>query len=181
MLPAKEFVLPEEDVWWSGRPRLLAVLPAAVFGLALVVGAVAVFYVTRRPLPLLFVPVGVTLGLWGYLVVTNTRFVVTDRAVYRKRGVLSRDVRRIAVERIQNSSFRQGVRGALFGYGTVVVQAAGGGSIRFHEIENPREVRALVDRRAGGDEEPPGNVAQWEAVLAELRAWRSALELRGDS
>lgn len=177
MIPAKEFVLPDEAVRWSGRPRLLAVLPAAVFGLALVVGAIAVFYVTRRPLPLLFVPVGIGLGLWGYLLVTNTRFVVTDRAVYRKRGVLSRNVRRIGVERVQNSSFRQGVRGALFGYGTVVVEAAGGGSIRFHDIENPREVRALVDRRAGADDdEPPGSVESWEAVLAEVRAWRAALE-----
>ena len=177
MIPAKEFVLPEEDVWWSGRPRLLAVLPAVVFGLALVVGGLAVFYVTREPLPLAFVPVGVGLALWGYLVVKNTRFVVTDRAVYRKRGVLSRNVRRIGVERVQNSSFRQGVRGTLFGYGTVVVQAAGGGSIRFHDIENPRDVRALVDRRAGSDDDGvPGSVDRWEAVLAEVRAWRAALE-----
>jgi uncharacterized membrane protein YdbT with pleckstrin-like domain len=177
VIPAKEFVLPEEDVWWSGRPRLRAVLPAAAFGLALVIGGLAVFYVTRRQLPLAFVPVGVALGLWGYLVVTNTRFVVTDRAVYRKRGVLSRDVRRIAVDRIQDSSFRQGVRGRLFGYGTVVVQAAGGGSIRFHEVENPREVRALVDRRAADDGDGvPGSVGQWQAVLEEVRTWRAALE-----
>lgn len=176
MTPAGEFVLPDEDVRWSGRPRLLSVLPAAVFGLALVVGAIAVFAATRRSLPLLFVPVGIGLGVWGYLVVTNTRFVVTDRAVYRKRGVLSRNVRRIGVERIQNSSFRQGVRGALFGYGTVVVQAAGGGSIRFHDIESPREVRALVDRRAEADDEVPGSAARWEAVLSEVRAWRDAVE-----
>lgn len=178
MTPAEEFVLPDETVRWSGRPRLLAVLPAAVFGLALVVGAIGVYAATRRPLPLVFVPVGIGLGLWGYLVVTNTRFVVTDRAVYRKRGVLSRNVRRIDVERVQNSSFRQGVRGTLFGYGTVVVEAAGGGAIRFHDIEEPREVRALVDRRAedDGEGDRPGNVEQWEAVLAELRAWRAAIE-----
>ena len=177
MIPGREFVLPDEDVWWSGRPRLLSVLPAAVFGVALVAGAVAVFYLTRRPLPLVFAPAGVALGLWGYLVVTNTRFVVTDRAIYRKRGVFSRNVRRIDVSRVQNSSFRQGVRGKLFGYGTVVVEAAGGGSIRFHEIDDPREVRALVDRRAGADGDGvPGSVDQWEAVLAEVRAWRRAVE-----
>ena len=170
-------VLPDESVRWSGRPRLLSVLPAAAFGLALVVGAVAVFALTSRPLPLIFVPAGIALGVWGYLVVTNTRFVVTDRAVYRKRGVLSRDVRRIGLARVQDSSFEQGVRGSLFGYGTVVVRAAGGGSIRFHDVEAPREVRALVDRRA--DEEAaaiPGSVEEWQAVLAEVKAWRAAVE-----
>ena len=177
MAQAEEFVLPGETVRWSGRPRLLAVLPAAVFGLALVAGAVGVYVATRRPLPLVFVPVGVGLGLWGHLVVTNTRFVVTDRAVYRKRGVLSRNVRRIDVERVQNSSFRQGVRGALFGYGTVVVEAAGGGSIRFHDVEEPGEVRSLVDRRTEEDDAGrTGSVEQWEAVLAELRAWRAVIE-----
>lgn len=176
MTAAEPFVLPDEAVQWSGRPRLHAVLPAATFGLALVVGAVAAFAVTRRPLPLLFVPVGIGLDLWGYLVVTNTRFVVTDRAVYRKRGVLGRDVRRMGVDRIQNSGFDQGVRGSLFGYGTVVVEAAGGGSIRFHDVEAPREVRAVVDRRAVGDGGPPGSVEGWEAVLAAVRDWRNAIE-----
>ena len=60
---------------------------------------------------------------------------------------------------------------------SVVVEAAGGGSIRFHDIEDPREVHALVDRRAGVDGEwVPGSVEQWEAVFDAVRAWRAAIE-----
>ena len=177
MTAPAEIVLPAESLRWSGRPRLLSVLPAVIFGVALLVGAVAVFALTRRPLPLVFVPTGIGLGAWGYLVVTNTRFVVTDRAVYRKRGVLSRDVRRIGLDRVEDSSFEQGLRGSLFGYGTVAVRAAGGGSIRFHDVEAPRDVRALVDRQADAhDGGIPGSVEAWESVLAGVRAWRAAVE-----
>lgn len=171
-----EFVLPGEEERWAGRPRLLSALPAGLLGLVLVAGAVAVVVTTRRSPALLFVPVGIAIGAWGYLVVTHTRFVVTDRAIYRKRGVFSRDVRRIDVERVQNSSFRQGVRGSLFGYGTVVVEAAGGGSIRFHDVEEPREVRSLVDRRVAAGDGFPGSPEQWEAVLTEVRTWRARVE-----
>lgn len=175
--PAFEWLAPGagESVVWSAHPRLMTVLPAALVGLALVVAGVAAAVVAGRPLALALVPVGLAVPAWKYLVVTHTRFVVTDRALYRKRGVFSRSVRRVGIERVQNSAFRQGMRGSLFGYGTVVVEAAGGGRLRFHDIEDPREVRALVDRRAGGGDGIPGSTAQWEAVLAEVRALRGTL------
>ncbi|WP_435157583.1 PH domain-containing protein [Haladaptatus sp. DFWS20] len=164
-----------EETAWQGHPRLMTVLPAMVVGLVLVVGAIAVTTVEGEPLALLLVPVGIAIPVFSYLVVSNTQFVVTDRALYRKTGVLSRSVQRLSVDRIQNSSFRQGIRGSLFGYGTVEIEAAGGGYIRFNDIENPRDVRAMVDLHATGDS-IPGSLDQWEAILVEVRALRSAIE-----
>lgn len=169
---------PGEEVTWRGHPRLTAVAPAALAGLAFAAVGVGLAYaVSLRLAPLALL--GVVPPLWQYLVLVNTQFVVTDRALYRKTGVLSRRVERVGADRIQNSSLRQGVRGSLFDYGTVAVEAAGGGGLAFTDVRNPEAVRSLVDRRAAADD-VPGDPAQWEAVLCEVRRWRRALESRGE-
>lgn len=165
---------PDEAVLWSGRPRLAAVAPGAVAGVVVVAGALLAAWAADDLRLALVGLLGVAVAVRSLLVVTNTAYLVTDRACYRKTGVLSRDVRRIGLERVQNSASRQGVRGALFGYGTVVVEAAGGGRIRFHTVASPGTVRSILDRRAGGSA-VPGSVESWEAVLEEVRALRTAL------
>lgn len=182
----------DEAVRWSGRPRTTRVLPAVALGVALVVvgllaaaGGFGVVTVPSEPAGgllsgVLFVLVGVAIPVWAYVQLVNTRFVVTDRALYRKTGVFSRTVRRVALRRVQNSTFSQSVTGSLFGYGSIDVEAAGGGSIRFDDVEEPGEVRALIGREVEGGgadaREIPGTVEQWEAVLGEVRALRRAFE-----
>jgi uncharacterized membrane protein YdbT with pleckstrin-like domain len=110
----------------------------------------------------------------------RTRFAVSDAAVYARSGVLSRRVRRVGLERVQNSAYGQSVTGALFGYGTVTFESAGGPSVSFFRIETPREVRALVDRRVEQARDPiPGTVEQWRDVLAAVRDLRESVERRG--
>lgn len=167
-------VEPGETELWSGRPRLATVLPAAVLGVVIALVAIAAGTAAAEPRLALLAPVGLAAPAWKYLTVTHTAFVVTDRACYRKTGVLSRHVRRIGLARVQNSAYRQGLRGVVLGYGTVVVEAAGGGQIRFHAVREPREVRSLVDRRAG-TADLPGSLERWEAVLEEVRALRTTL------
>lgn len=182
---------PEETVHWSAHPRLLLVVPDTVVGAILVVaGLTAVFvpelgepFLPREIAPWLGVLVllGVTLPAWTYLTVVNTVFVITDRALYAKRGVFRRRVDRIRHTRVQNSSFSQGYQEKLFDYGTVSVDTAGvSTAIRFHDIENPGTVRERIDTYAAeaGDDGIPGSVEQWNAVLEEVRALRTAVESR---
>lgn len=166
-----------EEVRWEGHPRLMTVLPSVVVGLVLL--AVGVAVAARVSLAgLLLVPVALAVPAWGYLRVVNTRYVVTNRAVYAKSGVLGRRVTSADCSRVQDSSFHQSVRGTLFGYGSVELEIAGGNDIQFRNIESPREVRALVDR-VTRREELPGTVDQWTAVRDELRALRAAIEEYG--
>ncbi|KTG08239.1 PH domain-containing protein [Haloferax profundi] len=165
---------PDEVVVWEGRPRIQTILPSLVVGVVVVAGAIAGATVTNEPLVGLLGVFGVFLPVWSYARVTNTRFVVTDRALYRKTGILSRNVQRVSLDRVQNSTFSQGITGSLFDYGTVSVEAAGGGGIQFENVNDPRAVRTEIDRRLGGDE-LPGTVDQWTAVLDEVRALRTAL------
>ncbi|EMA07139.1 PH domain-containing protein [Haloferax denitrificans] len=167
----------DETVRWEGRPRIQTVIPAAVVGLAIVV--VAAVAAAANGVPELAVAglVGFLLPAWSYLRVTNTRYVVTDRALYRKTGVLSRTVQRVSLDRVQNSALSQGVTGSLFGYGTVAVEAAGGGAIRFDDVDDPGAVRDRIEGRDDRDgDELPGTVEQWAAVRDEVRALRAALE-----
>ena len=164
-----------EHVVWEGRPRITLVLPAVGIGVGLVAVAIWLAVSIDQPALLAAVPIGFAIPLATYLHLVHTHFAVTNRACYRKTGVLARRVQRIALSRVQNSEFRQGIAGARFGYGTVAIEAAGSGELAFNDVHSPHEVRALVDRHVESDE-LPGSQEQWRAVLAEVREVRTAFE-----
>ena len=175
---------PDESALWTGRPRLSVAIGAVVVGGGFVVAGAAVLAGLALPdvppVPplagLVLVAVGLVVAGHRVVAIRRTRYLVTTDALYVRSGVLSRRVTRVGLERVQNSAYRQSVAGSVFGYGTVSVEAAGGGDVAFRRIETPREVRALVDRRAELAADPiPGTVGQWEAVLEEVRAVRRAL------
>lgn len=178
---------PSEELLWSGHPRLSAGIPAFVAGLVLVVaggalvGGIGPGTGATRTLGVGLVLLGIAVPALTVLQLRRITYAVSDRALYARSGVLSRSVRRMGLDRVQNSAFSQSVTGGIFGYGTVTVESAGGGgAVQFVRIESPREVRALVDRRAALADDPlPGTVEQWEAVLAEVRSLREAVEGRG--
>jgi membrane protein YdbS with pleckstrin-like domain len=167
----------DEDVLWSGHPRVTTVLPAVAVGLVLVAVGVGGAVTRDQPTFAVLAPLGIAVAAAAYLRVVNIRFVVTDHALYRKTGVFSRRVERVSLRRVQNSSFTQGVLGSLFDYGTVSVEAAGGGAVSFSDIDDPRAVRALVEKQAGGDV-IPGTLDQWVAVRDEVRGLRAAFDRR---
>ncbi|MFC7226488.1 PH domain-containing protein [Salinirubellus salinus] len=173
-----------EELLWSGSPRLSAAIPAFVGGFALVVtggamlGGVQDVGSVGRAVGALLVLAGVLTPVYGVLDVRRTTYAVSDRALYARSGILSRRVRRMGLDRVQNSAYSQSVTGGIFGYGTASFESAGGeAAVQFVRIEDPREVRALVDRRVALAADPvPGTVEQWEAVLDEVRALRRVVD-----
>jgi membrane protein YdbS with pleckstrin-like domain len=166
---------PDEVVEWEAHPRYMRAAPAVLA--SVVIAALAVGgAVLVDPLALVAVPIAPLPGLYGYLQVVNTRFVVTNRAVYRKRGILGVDVRTVDLHRVQNTRSRRGVLGNAFGYGTVDLEVAGGPDLRFYDVYDPDDVRRLIERLGGGEAAIPGTIEQWRAVRDELRAIRTHLE-----
>lgn len=166
---------PGETVQWEAHPRYMRAAPAVATSLAIAAVAVGAGIVVD-PLALTGLLVAPLPGLYGYLLVAKTRFVVTDRAAYRKRGVLGTDVRTIELDRIQNVRSTRGVLGNVFGYGTVRVEVAGGRDLRFYDVYGPDDVRRLIGRLSGSREDVPGSVEQWRAVRDELREIRRLVE-----
>ena len=186
----------DETIIWRGSPRIQTVLPAVAVGLVLVsLGLVALAGLLPVPdstrlvvtvLGVVSILVGVGVAAGSYIQVTHTDYVVTDRSLYRKRGVLSRTVTAVGYETVQNANYSQGITGTFFGYGTLSFDTAGGTGteLSFRDVDDPATVQRLVSdqlasvRHRPGERELPGSVEQWEAVLDEVTALRQALESR---
>jgi membrane protein YdbS with pleckstrin-like domain len=155
----------DEEVLWADTPHPYSLVPAFVVGV-----------------PLLLVLVGAVVIVSAYLTHTNTHYVVTSAALYKKTGVLSRTVQRIEFDKVQDTSYRQSVFGSQFGYGTVDVSTAGGGGVelRFDSVAEPQRLQTLINERIREREERSGSGREKAAVLddivTELRAIRRVLE-----
>lgn len=153
-----------EEIVWTNGPDRRTLIPAFAIGI-----------------PLSIVLIGVLIIVGEYLRVTNTHYVVTDNAVYKKTGVLSRDVKRIEHEKVQDISYSQSALGAFFGYGTVELTTAGGSGVEmaFKSVPDPRTVQQRISeqlKRHRGSGEAGANDDVLEEILAELRAIRSAVD-----
>jgi len=177
-----------ETVVWRGKPRVRRIIPHVVGALLLVVvavgGGIALSSSTLRGADTV-----VTVAVWGavglavivavgwaglaYLQVQATDYVLTDRNVYKRTGVLSERVVRVGVDRIQNTTLRKDLMGNLFDYGTVLLTTAGGGgtALAITDLDNPEEFRAelgplvAASGGPGGDAYDGGSGTGAEAVL----------------
>ncbi|MCP4833758.1 MAG: PH domain-containing protein [Phycisphaera sp.] len=96
--------------------------------------------------------------LYQFLDWANRLYVLTDRRIIRRRGILQVDVFEARLDRIQQTSVLQLVRERAFGLGTIAFATAGTGTLDalWEAVSNPfevhREVTRAVDRygRGGG-------------------------------
>jgi len=162
----------DEEIVWSGKPHESSLIPALVVGL-----------------PLSLVLIGLFIIAGTYLQRENTRYVVTTDGLYKKTGILSRDVQRIDFGKVQNTSYSQGFFGSRFGYGNVDISTAGGSGIemQFRSVPDPREVQELINKRVKGSRGEPttgsGETKRdvLDEILVELRAIRSTLDARQET
>ena len=158
-----------ESIVWEGRPRLSAALGGVALGVVVVAGALVAAMMVDRRLGAV-APLGIGLAAWRLLRVQQTRYLITSRALWSKRGVVGHTVRRVGVSQVQNTAYRQSLTGSIFGYGTVTVEVAGGRDLTFRRIDDPERVRRmLTDRLGDTDSEIPGTTDQWRAVLSVVR------------
>jgi membrane protein YdbS with pleckstrin-like domain len=115
--------------WWITRNRLEAETAASVFGtgaLVLLVAAGVVFVVRR-------------------IRAAADEYVVTNRRVIRKYGLIAREAEHVSLEKIQDVTIRQGIAARLLGYGTVVLETASEtGRIVFADIARPESFRGAI-------------------------------------
>jgi len=159
---------PDEEILWAGKPASETMYGAYLTGIPLI--------------PLLGLGLLVIVG--AYLNRENTDYVITDKSVYKKKGVLSRSVSEVEYEKVQNTSFSAGVVGRSLGYGNVEISTAGGAGVEMtlRGVNDPQEVQKQLSRRVkevqGGRDRGDGETKPdvLEEILAELRAIRIAAE-----
>ena len=176
----------DESVRWAGGPDRRTIAPTALLLVLPVLALAVVPFSMVAGLALVAVLGAVTVPIvgWAVLWIRSTDYVVTTAGLYEKRGVFSRDVKRIDFEKVQNTSYSQSALGTRFGYGHVEVSSAGGAGVemRFRSVPEPRAVQQLisshVSRGQATDRSETTDAADavLEEILVELRAIRTALE-----
>ncbi len=85
-------------------------------------------------------------------------FAITSLRVVRKTGLVTRDVRQVPLEKVQDLNIRANLWGRWLAYGDVVVQTAGqDGTVVFPRIAHPEQFRNVLFAhlpRAGGAATP---------------------------
>ena len=124
---------------------------------------------------LLFCPIGFYFFLKWYI----ERIVVTNQAVYLRKGIISRDVKRLPLRNIQDVSYEQGFFGRIFGFGTVKITSTTiGGILGYKCMPNPNETVLTISQAIEGaasrvnveslPNQPFGNQTQPPAIQVQI-------------
>jgi uncharacterized membrane protein YdbT with pleckstrin-like domain len=146
----------DEEIQWASTPHKYSIVPAFIIGI-----------------PLSIVLIGIPLLVGSYLQYTNTNYVVTNRGLYSKRGILSKDVQQVGFDKVQNISYSQSALGSSFGYGSVDISTAGGSGVelKFRSIPDPAAVQELIAREIDSRQQSgSGSAADTDNVLEEILA-----------
>ncbi|NGM68977.1 PH domain-containing protein [Natronolimnobius sp. AArcel1] len=154
----------EEEIVWESRPHPIAMGPRVPLALAIVlVGVVlAGWGVTDSGIAIVAL-FGVVLMIAGlivagiqYIIWTNTRYVITSDELYKKYGIISRDVTQFRLDRVQNTSLQQSTVGRVFGYGNLTVYTAGSGEpeLTFERTPRPERASSVLNEYLGNVSAP---------------------------
>jgi uncharacterized membrane protein YdbT with pleckstrin-like domain len=111
----------------------------------------------RQVLRWIILAVALVIFLWWsvrpFLLWLTTRYVVTDRRVLMRHGVLSRTGRDVPLTRVNDVSFSRTVVERLFGSGTLTIESAGDrGQVSLNDVPHvetvQREIYRLVEDEA---------------------------------
>lgn len=158
----------DEEIVWSATPHKASMVPVLLVGI-----------------PMSLILIGIPIVVGGYLSIQNTNYVVTTSGLYKKTGILSRDVQKIDFDKVQNISYTQGVIAKRYGYGNVDISTAGGGGVemQFQAVPEPKDVQERINRliresKDGGRDEDGqrGKADVLDEILTELQAIRHAVE-----
>ena len=187
---------------YLGYLKLFFWLVLIAVDLALVLGWLAVFLASPPLGVLLSVPAIVLIvvpDVIAYIAIhlryDTMWYVMTDRSLRCRRGILVILEHTITFENVQNVHVRRGPIQYLFGFSTIVVETAGaaegdedefsvGNKAIMEGIDNPDEIRHLIMDRirrtnsAGLGDEHPSTQPSWSTrhvralkdILAEIRA-----------
>jgi uncharacterized membrane protein YdbT with pleckstrin-like domain len=84
------------------------------------------------------------LTLWPFFSWLTTHFVITDRRVMFRHGLLTRTGIDIPLARINSVEFRHGLLDRMVRTGTLVIESASQDPLEFHDIPRVEQVHSLL-------------------------------------
>jgi uncharacterized membrane protein YdbT with pleckstrin-like domain len=99
------------------------------------------------------------LTVWPFLTWWTTHFVITDRRVMFRHGLLARAGIDIPLARINSVEFRHGLLDRMVRTGTLIIESASQDPLEFYDIPRVEQVHSLLYHEVFdtvGSEEPSG-------------------------
>jgi uncharacterized membrane protein YdbT with pleckstrin-like domain len=84
------------------------------------------------------------LAIWPFLTWLTTHFVITDRRVMYRHGLLTRSGIDIALARINSVEFVHGLIDRMLRTGTLIIESASQEPLEFYDIPRVEQVHALL-------------------------------------
>lgn len=148
----------DERIIFEGHPSWRAILGFYAKGV-LVIGVLAALVVlsgntigdgvSESTLALVLIIGSAVIVAVGFLKRVSTRYVITDRRLYVKHGIISRNVQQTRIERVQDVNYTQSLFERLLQIGDVDFDTAADssdGDFVFAGVANPDEVVERVHR-----------------------------------
>jgi uncharacterized membrane protein YdbT with pleckstrin-like domain len=158
--------------WWYFSKHIVA-------GAVLIVLFVLVFSINNEITWGLFAVIMIAWAIWlglRFLQWQFTHFVVTNRRVIYRTGVLAKRGVEIPLNRINNINFKQGIWERVIGAGDLEIESAGEhGLSNFEDVRHPDAVQQEIYRQMESNDQrmrtqvvtPPAPAAPAQASLAE--------------
>lgn len=102
--------------------------------------------------------VGIVMFIIKQIRIHTTDFVVTDRRVMMKKGLLTADVEEITLEAIEGSHIYQSLLGRIFNYGSLRIAGRGETEICFPIMAQPGEFRAAAEKASHASDIEPAQM-----------------------
>lgn len=146
LVPGEEIVMHKHPHWKTLiLPVLvLLVVVAVVSYLAAVIGAQSWSPVARLVLGVIGLGLVVRCTLVPVIRWRTTHFVVTNRRVLVREGLITRRGMDIPMRRITGVEFRQGILERLLGVGTLVIESPSEDALEFRDIPGVESAHALL-------------------------------------
>jgi uncharacterized membrane protein YdbT with pleckstrin-like domain len=150
VLDPDEQVIRDLHPHWR-RVALPVVLAPCLVGLASYAWFALPSNAARQPLRWAVLAIALVVLLrwsaWPFLFWLTTRYVVTDRRVIMRHGVLARTGRDIPLTRVNDVSFARTLLERVFGSGTLVIESAGDrGQVTLTDVPHVESVQRDIYR-----------------------------------
>ena len=155
LIPGEEVVLDLRPHWWFLTPRALVSIAAIIVGIVVLAqgweGAAADGLNVVLGVAILVALVWFLLRLAKW---ATTEFVLTNKRVIYRYGVIGKNGKEIPLDKINTVFFDQTVFERLIGCGTVAMESAGeSGKDSFTHIRKPSVVQGEIYRQMEADEQ----------------------------
>lgn len=147
---------PDEKIVWYGKPTpsiaVLRSLPRSVFGLIFLFVAILVIFTGEAP-ALIFGSIFLTIALlmvvggplYAYLRMKVIEYVITNKRLITKYGIIGRDYRFTEIDKIQSVDVIVDFWDKVFNAGKVRATLMGIGGHTFSSINDPYEVQKIIN------------------------------------